>query len=153
MSVPRVGGLATVAFFRKGQDVFLVSHQGGAEAAPTRSLRRANEIYGSEMRATVAAAVALGGQLGGKRLISHFGNIAAAGALIQAPPRAPVILALIGSSRVPVYQPSASCRAERVLSAANSADAPIAKRLPFIQPKVSVASTIAKYSGGRQNTQ
>ena len=45
------GGLAAVAFFRKGQDEFPVSLKGRADFALTRSLLQADESYGLELQA------------------------------------------------------------------------------------------------------
>ena len=94
----------------------------------------ADETFGLEVFATVAAVKALSDQLREKETDSYLANNAAAGALIGAPSRAPVALALIGSLWGCVAQQFASCWADRVLPEANPANAPRWNRPFFGEP-------------------
>ena len=94
----------------------------------------ADETFGVEVFATVAAVIALSDQLREKETDSYLDKNAAAGALIGAPSRAPVVLALIGSLLDCVAQQSESCLVDRVLSEANPANAPSWNRQFFGEP-------------------
>ena len=113
----------TVAVFTNPDDEFSVLLKGVPEDAMMRSLLGTNEIYGLEMLATAPAVIPLSGQLRGQRMVLCIDKNAAAGVLIKASSRAPVVLALIEGFRGCVAQLSAPCWAERASSEANSGDA------------------------------
>ena len=89
-----------------------------AEKVLADSFMEADEIFGPETFATVAAVVALGEQLRGRGMILSAGNNAESGALINAPPRVQAILRFFGSFCGYVAQLSASCMIGRVSSEA-----------------------------------
>ena len=95
----RGGGLAAVAFPLNRGDEFSALLISAAEGEPVKSRKETNEISGLETFATVAAATSLSEQLRGEGNGLFLDNIAAAGAWVKVPFRAPAALALIGGFR------------------------------------------------------
>ena len=89
------GGVPAVALFSRQGTELMVLPNGAAGQVLAGSPMGTNEIFGLEAFAKVAAVVALGEQLGGRRMILPAGHSAAAGALFKAPSRVQVIAALI----------------------------------------------------------
>ena len=118
------GGMAAVALLPKQGTEFTAPLTGAAEKVLTDSAVETNEIFGLEMLAMVAAAVALGDRLRGERMILFVDNNAAAGAPTKESTRIQVIVASIESLWGCVKQLSASCPKERVSPKANPADHP-----------------------------
>ena len=84
----------------------------------------ANEIYVFELSAMVAAIRAIGDQLRVQELILFSDNAAAAGALVKASDKVPIILATVECFRTQTARMSIPRWIERVPSMANPADAP-----------------------------
>ena len=106
-----------------------------AFAALTKWLEGANEIYGLDAFATVAAAVALGALLRGKGAISFIGNTAAAGVWGRAPSRVPFAPAMVGNFWRTADQPSALCWIEVApVLAAPAAVASLGQKSSFSAP-------------------
>ena len=78
--------MAAVALLPRQEIEFSVLFKGAAEKVLEDSLLETNEIFCLEMFAMVAAVVALGEQLRGKRMFPLVGSNAASGALIKAIP-------------------------------------------------------------------
>ena len=84
----------------------------------------ANEIYVFELSATVAAIRAIGDQLRVRELILFSDNAAAAGALVKASDKVPIILATVECFWTQTARMSIPRWIERVPSMAIPADAP-----------------------------
>ena len=125
----REGGPAAVTVFANPGDDFAVLLKGAARNALIKSLRATGEIFGLELFLMVAAVVAPGERIRGKRIALFLGNDSAAGPLIKASARVAVGLDLIASFWGCASQPSASRWVDRVSSEENPAGAPNRNRL------------------------
>ena len=71
------GGIAAIASLSGPEGEFMVSLRGTAEKVLNDSLKETNVIFGFEPFALASAAIALGGRLRRKRLISFLDDNAA----------------------------------------------------------------------------
>ena len=103
------------------------------------------------MFATVAAIVALGGQLGGGEIAPFVAYNVAAGALVNSSSRAPIALASVEGFWGSAPQQSSACWVEGVLPEAKLTDAASRNGPLFVQSRVTGAS--ASFQGALQMRQ